>query len=452
MSESWELLTADSAERHRFASLQSTLALPWEPAAPPNRLREVRRIQLQDRSYYLKVFHRTQPKNRLRFAVTQPRARSDAERELRVTQALAERGIETPRTVAHGHCGPSSFYLCAELPGTALVDLLREGAGTPELLHNAARFCGDILRHGVMLPDLSAEHVFVRPGDSGTGFRFSVLDLHNGSLSSRVSMRSAARVLKHFRRSVRGLSIPRPLAMGFAARLLKAAGLKSRSRAILSRVPPLDTHGRYESKLRATAYRDRNPSRTAVELDLLRRVWPGGPGDMVLDAPCGVGRLTPLLMGELGVGLVATDRSRVMQTTGHSVRDSEVAPELTVRADNFALPFAHQSLDGTVMFRFLHHLPPDLAQAALAEASRVSRRYLVVSFFHPVSVHGLRRRLTELFTRRARTRHTVTLARLRSWLRPHGFSLHRWGTQSRYLREFWLASFTRSCPPTAKPG
>jgi ubiquinone/menaquinone biosynthesis C-methylase UbiE len=450
VSESWELLTADSAERHCFASLQSTLALPWKPAAPPNRLREVRRIQLQDRSYYLKVFHRTQPKNRLRFAVTRPRTRTDAERELRVTQALAALGIDTPRAVAHGHRGPSSFYLCAELPGTALVNLLREGRGTPELLRDAARFCGDILRRGVILPDLSAEHVYVRPGDRDSGFRFSVLDLHNGSLSSRVPLRSAARVLKHFRRSVKGLSIPRPHAMRFAARLLKAAGLQSRIRAILSRVSAMDTHGRYESQLRAATYRNRKPARTAVELDLLRRVWPGGPGDTVLDAPCGVGRLTPLLMDELGVELVAADRSMSMisgeQTTGQTSPSPQPRPGLTVQADSLALPFAHESLDGTVMFRFLHHLPPDLAQIALAEASRVSRRYLVVSFFHPISAHGLRRRLMELFTRRARTRHVVTLTRLRAWLRPHGFSLHRCGGERRFLREFWLASFVRSAP------
>ena len=448
MSESWELLTTDSAERRRFASLQSTLALPWQPAAPPNRLREVRRIELHGHAYYLKVFHRTQPKNRLRFAVTRPRARADAERELRVTQALVELGIETPRAVAHGHRGPSSFYLCAELRGTALVDLLREGRGTPELLRSAARFCGGILRRGVILPDLSAEHVFVRPGDRGGGFRFSVLDLHNGSLSSRVSARSAARVLKHFLRSVKGLSIPRPLAMAFAARLLKAAGLKSRTRAILSRVPPLNTHGRYESQRRATAYQNRNPSRTAVELDLLRRVWPGAPGDMVLDAPCGVGRLTPLLMDELGVELVAADRCMSMisgqQTTGQTSPCPQPLAGLTVQADSLALPFADQSLDGTVMFRFLHHLPPDLAQIALAEACRVSRRYLVVSFFHPISAHGLRRRLMELFTRRDRTRHAVTLASLRTWLHPHGFSLHRFGGERRFLREFWLASFVRS--------
>ena len=123
----WEFLCAEVAERQAFRSLESTLALPGLPAAPPNRLREVRRIATATGTYYLKIFHRTQTKNRLRFAITRPRARSDAQREALITAALRQHGIETPRPVALGHRGPSSFYLCAEMRGRTLRDLLQRG-------------------------------------------------------------------------------------------------------------------------------------------------------------------------------------------------------------------------------------------------------------------------------------------------------------------------------------
>ena len=88
----------------------------------------------------------------------------------------------------------------------------------------------------------------------------------------------------------------------------------------------------------------------------------------------------------------------------------------------------------------------DLARAALLEACRVAKRYVVISFFHPISAHGLRRRLVELLTGRARTRHALSLGTIRSWMDSRGFRLHRFGAESRYLRDFWLASFVATGP------
>ncbi|MCA8948202.1 MAG: hypothetical protein KDE27_01790, partial [Planctomycetes bacterium] len=165
---------ADERERALFADLDAVLALPFEPAGPPNRLRSVRRIAIAGRIWFLKVFTATQPKNRLRFALTRPRARNDAGRELRVTQALRAAGFAAPRPVAFGCRGATSFYLCAELAGRPLADWLATPDAGQGLADRAARFCGGLLAAGFRLPDLSPDHVFV------DGERFAVLDLHNG--------------------------------------------------------------------------------------------------------------------------------------------------------------------------------------------------------------------------------------------------------------------------------
>jgi hypothetical protein len=95
------------------------LALPCAPAGPKNRLRHVARITLGKRAWFLKTFTATQWKNRLRFQLTAPRARDDAERELRMTEALLQAGVGAPRPVAYGRRGEAAFYLCAELEGRA---------------------------------------------------------------------------------------------------------------------------------------------------------------------------------------------------------------------------------------------------------------------------------------------------------------------------------------------
>jgi hypothetical protein len=102
-----------------------------------------------------------------------------------------------------------------------------------------------------------------------------------------------------------------------------------------------------------------------------------------------------------------------------------------------------RGIDGVVLFRFLHHLDRQSARAVLDEACRVSGRFLVVSFFHPVSVHGLSRRLCQWLTRRSRTRFAITLGRLESWMQASGFEVEHVAADQAFLRDFWVASFAR---------
>lgn len=427
----WQLLEADATERAALSGLPAALARCRGLAAPANALREVHRLDVGGRDFYLKCFHRTQRKNRWRNALTRPRCRLDAERELAIARALRARGIATARPIALGRGERGgSWYLCAALPGVSLRALLERGVRDAALARAAAEFCGSIFAHGVLLPDLSAEHVFVEPGDPP---RFAVIDLHNGSLRTRPSRRALRRALAHLWRSVRDLPLAPRIALAFAVRMLRTAGWRER-RALLAGLGPLATHARYQRPGKAAAYAARNPARTRAELACLRRVWPGAPGDRVLDAPCGAGRLAAPVRA-LGASWVGVDRAPAMLREA-----AAAAPGAALLAgDGARLPLRDRAVDGVVVFRFLHHLEPAAARAVLAEAARVARRWIVVSFFHPLAVHGLVRALRG----GARARHSVTPRRLARWLDAHGFAPAGFAAQFPWLREFWVGAFVR---------
>ena len=435
----WQFLDATEEERTLFPDLRSVLEGAGERVAEPNRFREVRRIDTAGTTYYLKLFHHTQHKNRLKFRLTPPRCRFDAEREWLIARALQERGIETARPVALGGRRGSSFYLCAALEGASTRTLLARGRLERELAFAAARFAGHIAASGVVLTDLSADHVLVLDGEQP---RFGVLDLHNGQLKPRPSSREVLRMLRHFRRSVRGLPLDSRLALGFAARLLKAMGLKPRTRDLLARLPPLNTHGRYDAPGRAATYRERDPGRHRRELACLRRVWPGRAGQLVLDMPCGSGRLEALLEGELGARIIGVDRSRTMLRAARPA-STATPPRWRVQAEATELPFGDHAFDGVVVFRFLHHLEARAARQVLGEVARVARHYLVLTFHHPLSAHGLRRRTASLWRRRAATRHSLSQQQLSRWLAELGFAPAAWAGELPYLKEFWVGAFRR---------
>lgn len=435
----WRFVDADAAERAAFCDVAAVLArMEAEPVAPPNRLRAVHRVGGADgRRYYLKRFAGVQVKNLLRNLVTRPRSTVDAEREAAVAMALRAAGWSAPRPVAVGRSGAASVLLLAELPGESLRELLVTGRCERRMAERIADHCGQVLAAGFWLPDLSADHVFVDGADAQSA-RLAVLDLHDGMLR-RPDARLLRRVLRRFRRSVRDLPLPRREVLRFAVRLCRAAGLPRAARAAVERLAPLDTHARYDTGGRAERYRERNPRRAAREVALLERVWPGRAGETVLDVPCGAGRLARVL-GERGVTWHGADRSVAMLELARHV----VAGRAPLSAaDAVALPFANGSFDGVVMFRFLHHLPPEVARVAVTEAARVARRFVVVTFFHPVSAHHLQRKVKAAVTGRARTRFAVTLRELDGWMGAAGLRRTRRAAEAAFARDLWIAAYER---------
>ena len=127
--------------------------------------------------------------------------------------------------------------------------------------------------------------------------------------------------------------------------------------------------------------------RMMAKLPTLCRIASG----LLLDVPCGYGRFTPLF-AHLGIAAIGADMSRDMVSL--AVENS--APHSSGRwlcASIFALPFADGTFDGALCIRLLHHRYSDAERRCiLRELARVSRRFVLISFYRLTALHALTRR------------------------------------------------------------
>jgi SAM-dependent methyltransferase len=156
---------------------------------------------------------------------------------------------------------------------------------------------------------------------------------------------------------------------------------------------------------RSERRRARDPALVAALLD---EHLPARAGTLLLDAPCGAGRLFATLARRgRTVGLDASPSMLDEARAGR--RDLEL-----VLGDVTRLPFRDSSFDAVVCCRLLHHLEePQALQGVLAELVRVSRRLVIASFWDACSLPALR---TLVFSparaprRRSRSRGELALA------------------------------------------
>jgi len=116
----------------------------------------------------------------------------------------------------------------------------------------------------------------------------------------------------------------------------------------------------------------------------------------VLDVPCGAGRFVKTL-AEGGRHVWGADSAREILT--HAQKR---AARLGIRAgfihgDASRLPFGPDAVDAVFCNRLLHHiLKPEERSVILRELRRVSRRYVVISFFDYQGFAAVRRLLKSL--------------------------------------------------------
>lgn len=113
------------------------------------------------------------------------------------------------------------------------------------------------------------------------------------------------------------------------------------------------------------------------------------PGGWVLDAPCGSGRFFEILSP---AGLIAMlDLNPAMLETLRNNYGRNGALSL-VQGDVGVLPFADDSFELCFCMRLFHHIGDDgLRRQMLGELSRVSRRYVALSFYKTSSWRYIRR-------------------------------------------------------------
>lgn len=171
-------------------------------------------------------------------------------------------------------------------------------------------------------------------------------------------------------------------------------------------------------------YRDRRLKRwsTAAEYRLLDRLLGSqGRSEMILDLPSGGGRLSPriaahadlLIEADIALGQVLVGKRQPPLAT----------PQIWMTASAFHIPLRDDAVDGTVCPRLCHHLPsPAERERLIEELLRVSRRFVVMTFFDHHSLKNWLRRIRAPFNKKP-PKLTMTVRRVRELAEANGARL-----------------------------
>jgi ubiquinone/menaquinone biosynthesis C-methylase UbiE len=168
-------------------------------------------------------------------------------------------------------------------------------------------------------------------------------------------------------------------------------------------------------------------------------------GSKVLDAPCGAGRVS-VRLSELGMHVTSLDISEAMlKRTREKLAPFGAAADRVTTGDLENLAFPDRAFDAAVCFRFFHHLPNDtLRRKVIGELCRVAGQYVIISFYHPVSLHNLKRYLKTKVLGQPQRRFPIQPKELVALFAAHGFQQAQVSAQRRYLSTLWLAVFKRA--------
>lgn len=179
-----------------------------------------------------------------------------------------------------------------------------------------------------------------------------------------------------------------------------------------------------EAELYNRAYQDEMLKRwsTSREFRLLERLLSSqGHNKLLLDLPCGGGRLSPgigphtdlLIEADIAVG-------QVLYGKRHSNLET---PQFWMTASAFHIPFRDNSVDGVVCCRLCHHLPtPEERERLVTELLRVSRRFVIMTFFDFYSLKNWLRRARRPFNKKP-PKLTMTVRRVRELAEANGARL-----------------------------
>jgi ubiquinone/menaquinone biosynthesis C-methylase UbiE len=146
-----------------------------------------------------------------------------------------------------------------------------------------------------------------------------------------------------------------------------------------------------------------------------------GHSQTILELPCGGGRITPsladatdfIIEADIAIGQIHFGRATSTVTT----------PRAWLTASAFHIPLRTDSVDGSVCVRLAHHLPTAAEQERLLhELMRVSKRFVIVTFFDHFSFKNLTRRIRHPFNRKP-PKITMTMDQVARLARDNGGQL-----------------------------
>lgn len=199
--------------------------------------------------------------------------------------------------------------------------------------------------------------------------------------------------------------------------------------------------------LSAELYTRRRPRKHQFEMQMVAdafQILPGAEIKTVLDAPCGVGRLS-LWLGQKGFEVSAIDLGEAaVQLTNKLLEENSLTASARC-GDIFNMEFEDGGFDATVCFRLLHHFSQESDQAALIkELCRVSSKYVVISYISSYSLTSLRRKVRKFTRGKAIKQNPNSLDQLKAMFASNGYSLRGKVNRSAFMHSLQLAVFERN--------
>ena len=197
----------------------------------------------------------------------------------------------------------------------------------------------------------------------------------------------------------------------------------------------------------AELYTKRKPRKHRFEMQMVNeafQIFPSTEVKTVLDAPCGVGRLS-LWLAQEGFEVTAVDLGESAIKLTNELLSYQSFKETAQWQDIFNMQFADGEFDASICFRLLHHFQEvDDQQKLIAELCRVSSKYVVISYFSTYSVTSLRRRLRNVLTGKSVKQNPMPLLHLKGLFEPHCYELLGTVKRSGLLHSLQVAAFKKS--------
>lgn len=113
-----------------------------------------------------------------------------------------------------------------------------------------------------------------------------------------------------------------------------------------------------------------------LEKSAVERLLSHCKGSIILDAPCGSGKLFPRLI-QRGYATIGIDGSREMLA---KIPRAEMEESQLVQGDLRRIPLANESVDVVVCVRFIHRIPQQDHGEILREIHRVCKNHIIIYF------------------------------------------------------------------------
>ena len=200
---------------------------------------------------------------------------------------------------------------------------------------------------------------------------------------------------------------------------------------------------KYDEKT-ARQYQVRKAGKHNAEMRMVDRAFKLVPKThRVLDCPCGGGRVT-LHLGKKGYAMSSGDLSDAMLKITAENAEKAGLKVAVQKQDIEKLSFGDRHFDSVISFRLFHHFPtPEIRQRAVTELCRISRKYVALSYFSPVSVTSVKRKIRAALGGKKSEKHATPLGEVEGYFAKAGFKLVKDFAQLPLVHTMHLALFER---------